>query len=201
MSLASTPAASAAAAVAVSPLASALPGGAPIFGARELVRIFIEACVTTGGTYQAAVDGAIGQGLIPQDAQSPGSLALLDDRPGMVFSPAGHEGQVLLAVTERGPCLVWADRAHGPGVRLALQAALGERVSRGDRLEVEADRKLERSQTWRQQTQWLLRPAGAPTPLQIGLVNTVTDGLAAQVMRLQPMAATARFAPDGMPLR
>lgn len=186
---------------------------------RALVRLFIDACVVTGGSYQAAVDSAIGQGLVPQDAEASGARALLDDRPGAVFAPVAPDGSappgggVLLAVAERGHCLVWADRAHGPGVRLALQAALGERVGRGDRLEVELDRKLERGPTWRQQTQWRLRPAGSTLPLQVGLVNTLTDTPAPQVLRLQPFAPNPAagpalpgvpppgFAPDGQPLR
>lgn len=190
-----------AAALPASAPASAAAAGGEGFNARSLVQIFVDACMATGGSLQPAVDWAVTQGFQPLDAEATGSRALLDDRPGSIFSPPGLEGRVMLAIASGGHCLVWADRAHGPGVRLSLQAALGERASRGDRLEVEVDRKVERPQGWRQQTQWRLRPAGQAAGLQVGLLNTLTDLPAPQVMRLQAVAATPAFAPDGLPQR
>lgn len=201
------PASSASASATVTATASAVPGGeaaglpAPVNAARALVRLFFEACVANGGSYQGAVDVAIAQGLTPQDLEAAGARALLGDLPGAVFRLDASDSAVLLAVAERGPCLLWADRAHGPGVRLAVQAALGERAARGDRLEVEADRKIEHTQAWRQQTLWRLRPAGAAAALQIGLVSTLTDAPAPQVLRAQIAPASPAFAPDGLPLR
>lgn len=194
-------AASASASAAASAPAAAPASGREDVEARSLVQIFIDACVATGGSVQQAVDWAVSQGYELRDAEATGSRALLDDGPGSIFSPPGLDGRLMLAIATRGHCLVWADRSHGPGVRLWLQTALGERASRGDRLEVELDRKIERGQVWRQQTQWRLRPSGSAAPLQIGLVNTLTNQPAPQVMRLQPLAATPAFAPDGMPRR
>ncbi len=204
---ASSASASATATATATATASAVPGGeaaglpAPVNAARALVRLFFEACVANGGSYQGAVDVAIAQGLTPQDLEAAGARALLGDLPGAVFRLDASDSAVLLAVAERGPCLLWADRAHGPGVRLAVQAALGERAARGDRLEVEADRKIEHTQAWRQQTLWRLRPAGAAAALQIGLVSTLTDAPAPQVLRAQIAPASPAFAPDGLPLR
>lgn len=161
--------------------------------ARGLVQMFTEACLAGEAQVQLVDDWAINRGFVPLDASDPGARALLDDRPGSVLSPAGLEGRVMLAVVDRAHCIVWSDRAGGPSLRLALLQALGERRARGETAELTLDRRIERAGAWRQQTQWRWRRPGASGEWGIGLVHTLTDTPAAQVLRLAlvvPLPAT-----------
>jgi hypothetical protein len=168
--------------------------------ARTQVDLFLDGCLAFEGELQPVVDWALNAGLMPQDANAPGSLVLLDGKAGSVFSPAGAEGRILLAVAEGRHCVLWIDRAPGPSIRLALLRGLGERKARGEKLDAEFDRKVERAGAWRQQTQWRWRRVGGSSDYGIGLVSTLTDSPASQVLRLAPLAPAVGFAPDGVPI-
>ncbi len=168
---------------------------------QTIVALFVDGCITHEAALQPVVDWALNAGLVPQDSQSSGARVLLDGHAGSVFSPPGAEGRVMLAVAEGQHCVLWVDRAAGPSIRLALLQKLGERKARGDRVEPEFDRRIERSGAWRQQTQWRYRRVGGSSDFGIGLVSTLTDGPASQVLRWAPLAPVVGFAPDGVPAR
>lgn len=163
--------------------------------ARSLVRMFLDACLAGEARQQPAVDWAISHGFVPLDAAAPGARTLLDDRAGAVFSPVGHEGRVMLAVVDGTQCIVWSDRAGGPSMRLALLQALGERRGRGETVEVAADRRIERAGAWRQQSVWRWRRPGGSGEWSVGLVHTLTDTPAAQVLRLAPHVPASALVP------
>jgi hypothetical protein len=170
------------------------------FTPQAVVGLFEQGCLAHEGELQRVVDWAISAGLEPLDPKVPDLQALLEGRDGAVLAVPGTEARVMIAAASDRHCIVWAEQANGPGVRLALLQALGERETRGARVAVELDRQVERAGAWRQQTQWRYRRAGGSDHL-IGAVTTLAERPAAQVLRFAPPAPALGTAPDGTPIR
>jgi hypothetical protein len=186
------------------PAAGETPGfgaGDPKLAPKAVVRLFNAGCLAHEGEVQRVVDWAITAGLEPIDAASPNVQALLDGRDGAILAVPGTQGRVLIAAASGRHCVVWTEQSSGPALRLALLQVLGERAAKGDRVEVEFDRKVERGGAWRQQTQWRFRRVGGSVDHQIGAVTTLADRPAAQALRLAPQTPPLGIAPDGTPLR
>jgi hypothetical protein len=169
--------------------------------ARTWATTFVDACLAHRGRLQAVVDWALTAGFVPQDLASTSARTLLGDRAGAVLSPPGAEGRVLLAVDDARHCVLWVEQGSGPGLRAAWSAVMAQRASQGDRFELETERRVERGGAWRQQSQWRVRQRGQADELGVGLVTTLTDAPAAQVMRLAPMAPLVTDTPAAVSAR
>jgi hypothetical protein len=176
-------------------------GSNPLLAPQAVVKLFNEGCIATEGDLQRTVDWAISAGLEPLDAATPNVQALLDGRAGSIFAAPGTQSRLMLAVGAGRHCVVWTEEASGPGVRRALLQVLGDRVARGDKVEDELDRKIERAGAWRQQSQWRYRRVGGSATYQLGAVTTLSDTPAAQVLRWAAPAPALGVAPDGTPIR
>lgn len=186
------------------PGAGEMPGfgaGNPLLAPQAVVKLFNDGCVAFEGELQRAVDWAISAGLEPLDAAVPNVQALLDGRAGSIFAVPGTQSRLMLAVGSGRHCVVWTEQASGPGVRLALLQVLGDRGAKGDKVESELDRKVERAGAWRQQSQWRYRRVGGSADYQIGAVTTLSEAPAAQVLRWAAVTPPLGVAPDGTPIR
>jgi hypothetical protein len=173
----------------------------PLLAPQAVVKLFNEGCIAFEGELQPTVDWALSTGLEPLDSTDPNLQALLDGRAGAIFAAPGTQSRLMLAVAAGRHCVVWTEQASGPGVRLALLQVLGDRSARGDRVEMELDRKVTRAGAWRQQSQWRYRRVGGSVTYQLGAVTTLSDAPAAQVLRWAAPAPTVGAAPDGTPIR
>jgi len=166
-----------------------------------VARAFQQACVVTGGEAAAAVDWALSQGFEPAEALRGSVEGLLSGQPGSVLAAPGTRGRVLLAAAQGRQCTVWADQMPGPALRLAVAEALGALAGKGARLQLQADRNLERAGAWRNQTQWRYRAVGVTEDLGLGAVTTLSDSPGTQALHAAPLPAMPAFAPDGLPTR
>jgi len=153
------------------------------------VRLFFDACVRPEADTAGAVDAALAAGWDPADGADPAVAALLAGEGGQVFVSPGASSRAWLAVTPRGRCTVWIERASGPAVRHAFLQAAGELQAREGRSTVAVDRALERAGAWRQHLVLRYRRAGGDRDHALGLVSTLGDGLGAQALQLAPAAA------------
>jgi hypothetical protein len=166
-----------------------------------VARVFQQACVLTAGDSGAAVDWALAQGFEPADALRGSMQGLLSGQPGSVLAAPGTQGRVLLAAAQGQQCTVWADQTPGPALRAAVAEMLGQQSSKGAKVQMQADRNLERAGAWRNQTQWRYRAVGTTQDLGIGTVTTLSDNPGTQAVHMAPLPATPAFAPDGLPTR
>lgn len=186
------------------PAAGDTPGfgdGDPKLAPQAVVELFDAGCVAHEGEVQRVVDWAITAGMEPLDPATPNVQALLDGREGSILALPGTQGRVMIAAGSGRHCVVWTEQASGPALRLALLQVLAGRTAKGELVETEVDRKVERGGAWRQQTQWRYRRVGGSADYQIGAVTTLADRPAAQVLRLAPRPPSVGSGPDGTPLR
>lgn len=166
-----------------------------------VARLFQQACVLKGGEAAAAVDWALSEGFEPADALRGNVESLLSGQPGSVLAAPGTSGRVLLAVAQGRQCTVWADQMQGPALRIAMIEMLAVQASKGARVQMHADRNLERAGAWRNQTQWRYRAVGVVQEMGLGAVTTLSDAPATQALQAAPLVATPAFSPDGVPTR
>lgn len=166
-----------------------------------VARVFLQACVLTGGEESAAVDWALSQGFDPVDPMRGSMDGLLAGQPGSVLAAPGTQGRVLLAAAKGKVCTVWAEQISGPAVRAAVIDALSALQFKGAKLTLGVDRNFERAGAWRNQMQWRYRAVGASGDLGVGAITTLGDGPGTQGLNVAPLPATPAYAPDGLPTR
>jgi hypothetical protein len=166
-----------------------------------VVRAFQQACVLTGGEETAAVDWALSVGFEPADALRGSVEGLLAGQAGSVLAAPGTRGMVLLAAAQGRQCTVWADQMVGPAVRMAMAEMLGVLSGKGAKVQLQADRSVERAGAWRNQSQWRYRAVGTTQDLGLGAVTTLTSTPGTQALNAGPLPVTPAYAPDGLPTR
>jgi hypothetical protein len=169
------------------------------------VRLFFDACVRPEAELAGAVDAALGAGWDPADTAEPALAALLGGEGGQVFASPSDAPRAWLAVTPRGRCTLWLERAHGPAVRHAFLQAI-DGLSATGRTQVVLDRAVERAGAWRQHLMVRYRRGGGDRDHALGLVSTLGDAGGAQALQFAPAAALPGGAgpardPDGQAVR
>lgn len=156
-----------------------------------IATVFQQACVRTEAQSDRAVDWALTQGFDPLDVLMGSTHELLEGQPGAVLAAPGSEGRVMLVVTTDRRCTVWAQRANGPALRIAVGDAMARLMAAGARVQQDLDRHIERSGVWRSQQQWRYRAAGGSVEFGIGAVTTLTATPATQALNIAPLQPVA----------
>lgn len=165
---------------------------------RVVAQLFRDACVKNEGQAAAAVDWALGEGFSPVDPMRGSTDGLLDGAAGSVLAAPGSDSRVLLVASAGSRCMVWAERSSGPGLKLALVELMGELGGKGARVELQAERSIERAGAWRSQMQWRYRRVGGSTDFGVASVTTLTAVPGTQALNFAPLPPAVGFAPDGM---
>jgi hypothetical protein len=165
---------------------------------RAVVRLFRDACVQTEGQAAAAVDWALAQGFFPVDPMRGSTDELLAGEPGSVLAAPGSDSRVLLVAAQGARCMVWAERVSGPGLRMAVVELTGELGGKGARVQLQAERNIERSGAWRSQMQWRYRRVGGSQDFGIGSVTTLTAAPGTQALHFSPLPPATGISPDGV---
>lgn len=173
---------------------------APWADPRAVARLFRDACIQTEGQAATAVDWALNEGFVPVDPMRGSTDELLQGEPGSVLAAPGSDSRVLLVAAAGSRCMVWAERSSGPGLRLAMIELLAELGGKGARVQLQAERSVERAGAWRSQMQWRYRRIGGSADYGIGSVTTLTANPGTQALNLAPMPP-AMPSPDGMGAR
>ncbi len=175
--------------------ASAVAAQGSVFGAdpqswltpQGIAQVFQQACVRTEAQSERAVDWALTQGFEPLDVLMGSTHELLEGQPGAVLAAPGSEGRVVLVVSLDRRCTVWAQRANGPALRIAVTEAIGLLGAAGARVLLELDRPIERFGVWRSQMQWSYRAVGGSVGFGIAAVTTLTATPATQALNFAPL--------------
>jgi hypothetical protein len=152
---------------------------------------FQQACIRTEAQAEGAVDWALTQGFEPLDVLMGSTHEMLQGQPGAVLAAPGSEGRVMLVVTTDRQCTVWAQRANGPALRIAVGEAMGRLTAAGARVQLDLERNIERSGVWRSQQQWRYRAAGGGREFGIGAATTLTATPATQALNIAPLSPAA----------
>lgn len=156
-----------------------------------VAHLFQQACIRTEAQTEGAVDWALTQGFEPLDVLMGSTHEMLEGQPGAVLAAPGSEGRVMLVVTTDRRCTVWAQRANGPALRIAVGESLGRLSAAGARLQLDLERNIERSGVWRRQQQWRYRATGGSREFGIGAVTTLTATPATQALNIAPLLPVA----------
>jgi hypothetical protein len=154
---------------------------------KGIAQVFQQACIRTEAQTEAAVDWALTQGFEPLDVLMGSVHELLEGQPGAVLAAPGSQGRVILVVTSDRRCTVWAQRANGPALRIALGDAIGRLTASGARVQLQLERNIERSGVWRSQQQWRYRAVGGSLEFGIGAATTLTAAPATQALNIAPL--------------
>lgn len=149
--------------------------------------VFQQACIRTEAQTEGAVDWALTQGFEPLDVLMGSTHELLEGQPGAVLAAPGSEGRVVLVVTTDRRCTVWAQRANGPALRIAVGESMARLGAAGARVQLDLERNIERSGIWRSQQQWRYRAVGGSRDFGIGAVTTLTATPATQALNIAPL--------------
>ncbi len=166
-----------------------------------VAQLFQQGCIQHEAQAEAVVDWALSQGFEPADPMRGSVDSMLSGQAGSVLVAPGTGGRVMLAAADKQHCTVWAERMNGPSLRAAMAEMLAQQATRGMKVQVQADRNVERAGAWRNQMQWRYKGVGATQQFGLGAVTTLPAAPGTQALHMEPMAATPGFAPDGVPAR
>lgn len=177
-----------------SPLAATAPPTV-----ERVVQIFLDACVLNEGQPTAVIDWALTQGFEPLNPLQADAAELLGGVAGTALAAPGSAGLVVLAATQDGRCVLWAESMNGPRLRTAFHAMVDSLAAQGARLQTVIARNLESGGAWRHQSQWRYRQVGAERDFGLGSATTLADAPGAQLLHFGPIEPSAARDPDGLP--
>lgn len=166
----------------------------------QAVAAFVEGCIAHRGAFQPVIDWGVSNGFEPLSADDPEQAGYLSGREGTALFTLAP-GRIVLAATQDGQCMVWAEGAHGPRLQVALQKAFGPLGRDGATLRKTQDRVVSRSGVWRKLQQWRYRPAGSEADFRVAAVTMVNTRLGTQALSLAPWPPGEDAADGGVATR